>query len=172
MPKIGGVGIAALPIFESGTNRHQRPHRGFSAFQRKGCMVNLSVPQQPAQNCVLGPGLHVNKWGIRFQPPPVSPCRRRLPLQQKYHHSTLRLSHAPCRPGRGFRYRIYRYPWVTRSLGAPTGQGKSSYPAHLYSLVKVHERLPLTILLGHFFRKTKADSQHFSEILCFAMSKY
>lgn len=109
----------------------------------------------------------MNKWGIRFQPPPVSPCRRRLPLQQKYHHSTLRLSQSPCRPGRGFRYRIYRCPWITRSLGAPTGQGKSSYPAHLYSLVKVHERLPLTILLGHFFRKTKADSQNFTEIFAF-----
>lgn len=141
-----GTRITCRRYREVGSGREATP----SSLQKA---ANLSVLQQPTQNCVLGPGLHVNKWDIRFQSPPVSPCRRRLFVRQKYHHSTLRLPQSLCRPERGFRCRIYRYP-LTRSLGAPTGQGKSSYPTRYYSLVKVHESginkvhfNPLTILL-------------------------
>lgn len=79
-------------------NRHKAPVKA----------MRRAVPQRPTRDCISGPGLHMNKWGIRFQPPPVS---SRLPAGCL--SAEVSSFNPPCSPPRsavvsGGRYKIYR----------------------------------------------------------------
>lgn len=50
-----------LVFFDNG-NRYKAPVKA----------MRRAVPQRPTRDCISGPRLHMNKWGVRFQPPPVS----------------------------------------------------------------------------------------------------
>ena len=52
----------AKKVFFDNGNRYKAPVKA----------MRRAVPQRPTRDCISGPGLHMNKWGVRFQPPPVS----------------------------------------------------------------------------------------------------
>ena len=88
----------AKKVFFDNGNRYKAPVKA----------MRRAVPQRPTRDCISGPGLHMNKWGVRFQPPPVS---SRLPAGCL--SAEVSSFNPPCSPPRsavvsGGRYKIDR----------------------------------------------------------------